>query len=317
MKEKYANKIIDNINKRFNGKIIEIEDVQGLLTKWAVEINNYVLLFTDYKSSAHFYENQYIPGLQGSGYTVIPVYIEDHFDKEGLISPKSIVLNTEDKKIYYSDEETVNIVRIISQCNNNLRENQGIREIGSITLAIIIINAAVYLVTAYLSGNIMEADIYVLLAMGAKYTPLIKAGQYYRLFTSGFLHGGIVHLSLNMLALYSVGPIVERYFGKIKYIIIYMVSLLLSSALSCVLSDSVSIGASGAIFGLLGSLLVIGLYNRNRISAGFVKSVISVIAINLIIGFTIPNIDNYGHIGGLLGGMLVTFVLMKLKKEAA
>lgn len=317
MKEEYAKQLIDGINKRYNGRIMEIEDNQGLVTKWAAEINNYVLLFTDYKESLYFPGNQQIQNLKNSGYIIIPVYIEDHIDNGNLICSKSVILNTQDKKIYYGDEEIKNIVSIITECISKSSVKSKHMDLGIITTVIIVINVIAYLITAYFSGNPIDADINVLVALGAKYNPLIKAGEYYRLFTCGFLHGGIIHLTLNMIALYSVGPIVEKYFGKVKYIIIYIVSLLLSSVLSYLFSDSVSIGASGAIFGLLGSLLIIGLYNRKRISSSFVRSIINVIVINLIIGFTIPNIDNYGHIGGLLGGMLVTFVLMKFKKETA
>ncbi|MDV3429390.1 MAG: rhomboid family intramembrane serine protease [Bacillota bacterium] len=315
MKEEYAKQLIDGINKRYNGRIMEIEDNQGLVTRWAAEINNYVLLFTDYKESLYISGNQQIQSLQNSGYTIIPVYIEDHIDNENLISPKSVVLNSNDKKIYYSDEGIENLVSIITECISSSAKPKHM-DVGIVTAIIIVINVIAYLITAYFSGNLMDADINVLVALGAKYNPLIKAGEYYRLFTCGFLHGGIIHLALNMIALYSVGPIVEKYFGKVKYIIIYIVSLLLSSVLSYLFSDSVSIGASGAIFGLLGSLLIIGLYNRKRISSDFVRSIINVIVINLIIGFTIPNIDNYGHIGGLLGGVLVTFIFIKFKKEA-
>lgn len=316
MKEKYAKHLIDAINRGYNGKIIEVEEQQGLLTRWAVEINNYVLIFTDYSKSDNFLNNLQIVNLRNSGYTIIPVYIEDHIDNEKFSESKAVILNTEDTKIYYSDHEIEDIVSIITKCISKQAVSENHRDIGLVTALIIAANIIAYLITAYLSGNLIDADINVLVSLGAKYNPLIKAGEYYRLFTCGFLHGGIIHLVLNMIALYSVGPIVEKYFGKIKYIIIYLVSLLLSSVFSYKLSESVSIGASGAIFGLLGSLLIIGLLNRNRISQSFVRSIINVIVINLIIGFTIPNIDNFAHIGGLLGGVIVTYIFIKSKKEA-
>lgn len=317
MKEQYAEKLIDNINKRYNGRITELEDSQGLLTKWAVVVNNYVLIFTDYSKAENLINNQQISSLKNSGYSVVSVYIENHIDNESFISFKAVAVSADDKKIYYSDQEIEDAVSIITECIPNSSAKPKHMDVGIVTTVIITINVIAYLITAYFSGNLIDADINVLVALGAKYNPLIKAGEYYRLFICGFLHGGIIHLTLNMIALYSVGPFVEKYFGKVKYIIIYIVSLLLSSALSYLFSDSVSIGASGAIFGLLGSLLIIGLYNRNRISSGFVKSIINVIVINLIIGFTIPNIDNFGHIGGLLGGVLITFIFIKFKKEAA
>jgi len=98
MKEKYAKDLIDNINRRYNGRIIEIEEQKGLLIKWAVEINNYVLTFTDYENSEYFLSNQQIINLQNSGYTVIPVYLEDRTDNERLVSSKAVVISYNDKK---------------------------------------------------------------------------------------------------------------------------------------------------------------------------------------------------------------------------
>ncbi|MCS4483449.1 rhomboid family intramembrane serine protease [Clostridium botulinum] len=124
-----------------------------------------------------------------------------------------------------------------------------------------------------------------------------------------FLHGGLIHLALNMYALNAIGPLVEIYFGKAKYLIIYFISGILSSYFSYLFSSSVSIGASGAIFGILGATLIIAYTNRKKGGKEFLNNIISVIVVNLILGFSIPNVDNFGHIGGLIGGVIITFVL--------
>ena len=140
--------------------------------------------------------------------------------------------------------------------------------------------------------------------------PSIRAGQYYRLITGMFLHGSIIHLFLNCYSLYIVGSQIESFFGKIKYLIIYLFSGLTGSLLSITLSGSTaSIGASGAIFGLMGALLYFGFYYRVYLGNAVKTQIIPIIILNLFIGFTIPGIDNWGHIGGLIGGVLSSMAL--------
>ena len=161
----------------------------------------------------------------------------------------------------------------------------------------------------YIFGN-GSTDIETLLNFGAGYTPLIKNGEYYRLFTLMFLHIGIVHLLCNMYSLYVIGTEIENIFGKGKYLIIYIVSGLCGSLLGTAFSNNaVMAGASGAIFGLLGALLYFGYYYRTYLGVKVRSSVIPVILINLFIGFTIPGISNAAHIGGLIGGVLTSMMV--------
>lgn len=161
-----------------------------------------------------------------------------------------------------------------------------------------------------LSKSIVDIDSMTLLEMGAKYNPLISRGEVWRLFTAAFLHGGILHLACNMYSLYAVGTQVERIYGKVKYIIIYILSALGASVLSYLLAPrSLSVGASGAIFGVLGAILVFVIKEKNKLSKGALGNILSVIALNLYIGFTIPNIDNYAHIGGLIVGIIISIIL--------
>lgn len=148
-----------------------------------------------------------------------------------------------------------------------------------------------------------------LLMFGANFQPLVMAGQVWRLLTSVFLHIGIVHLIVNMYSLYIIGRQLETFLGKFKYLIVFLGSGVLGSLLSVVLQPNVSAGASGAIFGLLGSLLYFGYHYRLYLGAVLKTQVIPVIILNLIIGFSLPGIDNFAHIGGLVGGYLITSAL--------
>jgi rhomboid protease GluP len=146
----------------------------------------------------------------------------------------------------------------------------------------------------------------VLIRMGAKVTPLIAAGEYWRLFTSMFLHIGVMHLAFNGYALLAIGTELERLFGHGRFLAIYLLSGLLGSLASYAFSYSLAAGASGAIFGLIGALAAffaihrerLGTWGRNRL-----MNIAFLIGLNLFLGFTRPGIDNLAHIGGLLAGL--------------
>lgn len=156
----------------------------------------------------------------------------------------------------------------------------------------------------------MGNDTGVLIEYGANLDVLVKNGEYYRLLTSMFLHSGLLHLFFNMYALYIIGPQVESFFGKTKYLIIYLLSGISGSLLSVAFNvNTVSVGASGAIFGLFGALLYFG-YNYRGYLGNVIKSqILPVVIINLIFGFISIGVDVAGHIGGLIGGIIVSSVL--------
>lgn len=160
----------------------------------------------------------------------------------------------------------------------------------------------------YIFGNGSE-DSYTLLKFGANLDLLTKSGEYYRLFTCMFLHIGVIHLLCNMYSLYIIGKEAESLFGKFKYIIIYVISGICGSILSLAFNhNTISAGASGAIFGIIGALLYFGNYYRTYLGSSF-KSLVSIAIINIAIGFIYPGIDNSAHIGGLVGGILVAMML--------
>lgn len=156
----------------------------------------------------------------------------------------------------------------------------------------------------------MGNDTGVLIEYGANLDVLVKNGEYYRLLTSMFLHSGLLHLFFNMYALYIIGPQVESFFGKTKYLIIYLLSGISGSLLSVAFNvNTVSVGASGAIFGLFGALLYFGYNYRGYLGNVIKTQILPVVIINLIFGFISTGVDVAGHIGGLIGGIIVSSAL--------
>ena len=143
-------------------------------------------------------------------------------------------------------------------------------------------------------------------ALGMKVNDLILSGQLWRLFTPMFLHGSILHLGFNMYALYIFGPGLERTYGHGRFLALFVLSGFAGNVFSFLFTDSPSLGSSTAIFGLLGAEAVFLYQNRKIYGAGGQRALINLVviaAINLFIGLS-PGIDNWGHIGGLLGGVL-------------
>jgi membrane associated rhomboid family serine protease len=141
----------------------------------------------------------------------------------------------------------------------------------------------------------------------ALFAPLVTSGEWWRLLTAGFLHGSIIHLLFNVYILWVLGSQLENIVGKAKFIIIYFGSLLGGSLASYLFSPfgSYSIGASGAIFGLMGAMLVVGRKRNLDIS-----QITTLVVMNVVIGFVISGIDWRAHLGGLAAGAFITWVLI-------
>lgn len=162
----------------------------------------------------------------------------------------------------------------------------------------------------YVLGN-GPYDVYTLIRFGANVDSItISYHEYYRLLTCAFLHIGIIHLLVNMYTLYIIGSQVESFFGKLKYISIYIISAITGSMFSLVFShNTVSCGASGAIFGLMGALLYFGYHYRIYLGNVLKSQIIPLIITNLIVGFCLSGVDNAAHIGGLIGGVLTSMIV--------
>ncbi len=141
--------------------------------------------------------------------------------------------------------------------------------------------------------------------LGIKADELIIAGQWWRLLTPVFLHGSLLHLGFNMYALYVLGPMLERYYGHIRFLALYLLAGFGGNVLSMIMTPAPSLGSSTAIFGLLAAQGVFLYQNRaffgDRARPALIN-ILTVALINFIIGLS-PGIDNWGHLGGLLGGL--------------
>lgn len=146
----------------------------------------------------------------------------------------------------------------------------------------------------------------------------IQNGEFYRLLTASFLHGNFLHLAFNCYALFVIGSQVESFLGKIKYLLIYLFSAVTASLMSMLfIGNDLSLGASGAIFGLMGALVYFGYHYRVYLGNVMKSRIIPLIVFNLLLGFTLTGIDNFAHIGGLIGGTLITIALgVKYKSSA-
>lgn len=316
MKNKTIELLINFFCRKHNYNIIEVRDKESEESIWGVSKNENntldTLVFSDFRS-IDIIDKNYKMDFNERIIKILFIeetdnfieYISEHKDQSFII-----ISSVNNKIIYYSSDIEYVTKEIASMLFENIQRNSSEHVyLAWVTYIIIGINIMVYLITAFASKNVININWEVLQYFGAKDNILIYEGEYYRLFTCMFLHGGIVHLLLNMYALYCLGPMVERLYGRIKYFIIYLVSGIVSSIFSLMFSNGMSVGASGAIFGLLSAVLVFTFYMKNTASRELMRNIFSVIIINLFIGLTLPNIDNYGHLGGLIGGVICSFAL--------
>ena len=186
-----------------------------------------------------------------------------------------------------------------------------------VTNILIGINVVIYLVLAFLSKNFVQIDQTVLFQAGAQYNPLILhdlPGEFWRIFTAMFLHFSIIHIGLNMLSLFFIGGIVEVFYGKWRYLVIYLGSGIVGGIVTLfVTPDAFAAGASGAIFGVFGALGVFYFVNRRNMGAfgrGAITNWLFWLGLNLFFGFSSANIGIWDHIAGLVAGMLIALLLI-------
>jgi rhomboid protease GluP len=186
-----------------------------------------------------------------------------------------------------------------------------------ITPILVNINIIVFLIMVISGLGFMQFEGKDLLLWGANFKPSTINGQWWRLLTATFLHGGIIHLASNMFGLLFIGALLEPVLGKTKFLLLYLLTGLLASLASIWWFDAtVSVGASGAIFGLYGVFLALLLKEvfPKEFSTVFMTSTLIFIAYNLLMGLT-GGIDNAAHIGGLLSGFIIGLVLSPIVKK--
>ena len=220
------------------------------------------------------------------------------------------------EKTHHDEKGLELLFKITDDINGtNERKNKKMEKIFSTKKPIITwILIGLCIIMFFISG--MGYDTYKLVQFGANFSRLVKNGEIYRLVSYMFLHAGIMHILLNMYSLYIVGTKVEDFFGKWKYLLIYFISGISGGLLSIGLSqDTISVGASGAIFGLFGALIYFGYSYRGYIGSMIRSQIIPIVVYNLLIGFFIPGIDMWGHVGGLIGGILTANVLGTIENK--
>jgi rhomboid protease GluP len=181
-----------------------------------------------------------------------------------------------------------------------------------VTTMILLVNGALYLATGLYSastgnGNLMDLDMRTLREFGAKISEaILYGGQWWRLVTAGFLHGGLLHIAMNSWVLFDLGAQVEEVFGPQRLIVIYFCSTVGGFLASTFWSNALSVGASAGIMGLIGAMIALGMMHRSAIGDA-IKRVYLRYAIYMVIFGLLPffNVDNAAHLGGLATGFLM------------
>ncbi|MGN1387118.1 MAG: rhomboid family intramembrane serine protease [Bacillus sp. (in: firmicutes)] len=205
--------------------------------------------------------------------------------------------------------------RVLAEAVNKRKEEQKVFNFGKpiLTKVFLAIQIIVFLLMEIAGSS--ESTV-TLVEFGAKYNPYILQGEWWRFITPIFLHIGFLHLALNSMALFYLGSSVERIYGSVRFFFIYLFAGFAGVVASFVFTDTLSAGASGAIFGCLGALLYFGISNKQLFFRTMGMNIIVLLVVNLAFGFIMPGIDNAGHIGGLIGGFLAAaaFGLPKNRK---
>ena len=193
---------------------------------------------------------------------------------------------------------------------------QGIAHRYSVTIVLIVINIIVYFAEEMSGGSTRNN---VALTFGAAFTPLILRGQWWRLFTSMFVHFGISHIANNMLSLFILGRIVEQYYGHFRFLVLYLVSGLGGNILTVLLElhsgdFNLSAGASGAIFGIMSAFVLFAIRPETRRFFPL-KNVLAGVFFSIMPGFFNSGISISAHIGGFITGIILAFLLDPYKHK--
>ncbi|MFS0672815.1 rhomboid family intramembrane serine protease [Ornithinibacillus sp. 179-J 7C1 HS] len=180
------------------------------------------------------------------------------------------------------------------------------------TYLLIAINAILYLLVELNGGS---QDNKTLIDFGAKYNPLIVEGEWWRIISSMFLHIGFLHFASNMLFLYYFGSLAEKIYGSTRFFIIYMLAGIGGGLASFAFVTNISAGASGALYGLFGAFIYFGIFHRRIFLQTIGRDVLMLLGINILLGFILPQLDVYAHMGGLVAGFMAAGIVHFPKKK--
>ena len=191
-----------------------------------------------------------------------------------------------------------------------------------VTWTLMAINITVFVLMVMRGASLTAVDLDTSLRWGASYSPFVTRGEWWRLLTATFVHGGIMHIFANMYVLAVMGPVTERLYGNVAYAVLYLLAGLAGSLASVYWHPLVtSVGASGAVFGVMGAVLAFTARQRHSLPPSLLRSVASsvgqAVAINLVLGFATPHVDMAAHVGGLIGGFACGLVLAGHIEEPA
>lgn len=184
-----------------------------------------------------------------------------------------------------------------------------------VTWGLVALNVAIWGATVAMGASAVRGDPVQLLLWGGNSASEVQQGQWWRLLSAAFLHSGYLHVLMNMLGLFTIGMVVERIYGHKQFLLLYLGAALVGSAASLHFSAQkvVSVGASGAVFGVAGALLVAVFHHRKRLPELFGRQTLGgtgfFVAYSLFQGWTSPAVDNAAHVGGLLAGMALAWIL--------
>lgn len=261
---------------------------------------NLLNIFLNLGDNVHFEE------IHNKNLSAISIESIDDLSKYDFIKENFPDIN---ENTNFKEEGLELFLKITEDINRkNLEESKNVEKVFKIkkpviTYGIILINIMVFILM-YIIGD-GSTDPYTLIKFGANYKGSVINHEFYRLLTCAFIHIGFMHIIINTYSLYVIGVQLESYFGKMKYLIIYLFSAVSASLMSVILTDSISAGASGALFGLLGALLYFGYHYRVFLGGVLKSQIIPLIIVNLAFGFMMSGVDNAAHIGGLIGGFLI------------
>ena len=285
--------------------------VYGPTKKWDIKICKEIDLFFEQEADEVIinddYNNVKGPEMRPVTATIIKVKDEDDISKSDIIKK---VFPDLGGKMEYSEDGFELFAKITSDINKHNREDASrlekvFKDKGPyVTYFLIAVNVIFFLVPTIMGSY---SDVIMNYCV---HGPSVRAGQYYRLLTGIFLHGSLIHLLLNCYAIYAIGSQIENFLGRVKYAIIYLFAGIIGSLFSISFSAGAgSVGASGAIFGLMGAMLYFGYYYRVYLGNALKSSILPVIIMNLGMGFLLNGVDNFAHIGGLIGGTIMTMAL--------